>query len=172
MGRGGGTGGRLLPARSVIGKVALPVTSVRASHRRISRDDERDLAEAAAQEQWDGPVQQIERLASGIWKAQTPGHGGLVAIFPLCGDLHATSAELAPFQAQLADNDVDVYCFEEDCDWAILAALRPDIWPVLNGSSPELMREAVAGCLERWQDLSRWDPSLIARMDTLLALIA
>ena len=71
-----------------------------------------------------GRVQTAEELAPGIWTVSTAGHGGII----LSAQRDADMPEYLKSAAKYAGPR----CYEEDCEWALVALAYPEAFNTLR----------------------------------------
>ena len=71
-----------------------------------------------------GAVQTAEELAPGIWSVSTAGHGGIMLSPSREADMPAHLAGARHYG--------EVACYEEDCEWALVALAYPEAFNTLR----------------------------------------
>ena len=114
-----------------------------------------------------GQVDMARRLAYGVYRVSTSGHGGWMVYREVAVE------RLSPEAQGLAERAPDWYCYEEDCLWAVPALECPDTWTTafgsqvtdpqacilktLSGSNPEyLLARGITPLPEQYQWYLSW----------------
>ena len=84
-----------------------------------------------------GEADHVEKIGEGVVQVGTPSHGGIGV------DREVAAKRLTAAARAQAITQGGRYWFEEDCDWAIVAAEFPEHFPDVD---PDKVKES----LERW----------------------
>ena len=86
-----------------------------------------------------GAIQDAKQEMPGVWKVYTASHGGYIL-----------SAER--FAAMPAACKINMYgggkCFEEDCEWALVAVAFPEEFFAVNPSAKQYVEATLTGCYQ------------------------
>jgi hypothetical protein len=109
--------------------------------------DLRTIAHHIAGDAWGHPVDDCSQLVPGVFKADTPGHGGIVAILA-AADLPEPAVQAARMTGRLrrVEGVGDVWVAEEDCEAFTLLCSCPAVLDAACVDADYALAEAEEYC--------------------------